>query len=919
MEKRKLLFPLFGLFALTITLLSIRDNRFFKSDAAFIESIAINEDFNVREINKDRWSANGASLIAEETSMRFTPKEYFWTNHLLLSEYVINESVEIDIDLSTSNEEGWFAFSFGSTSLSSRFPDAKAALIFNQMLPGSTNGGVLERSKNGTLSSVETLNSSPFCYLNEHKTLKIFVELLPDTSESHLYFDIYNEDGTIYYSHNTDIYDYDVLLNGYFGMNTDFKNVSIYSFTMKKMSDGEVIYDDDFTTSGITYLSSGDGVWTTSSFSQEEVVISPQGMVGFAANTSLTLKTPIKNPLNLDIDVVYKMSFDINYAQMDFSSAVGVEIGKETETTKSIFVGLKRNAIGYSLIALDKNNNVIDEIFVSYDEFITTVSVKVHNSGLIEFYNSTESISFECDNVFGYISLETRSDEIDSSRLAIIDNFTILTTSYVDRASKDAAINFNGTKDEEFFGDIIKDFYIPTSEWRMSSDISISPYRDEIEESQQNGYIQFNSSNGQSFFGSKNTYYEYVVKFDIEIITDVNNLNNTSGFGLQVGMQRFGGYFENYQSLSLSIAKNESLGITRSKIEAQNGTFVDPAFNPYCKDDENHDVNLFAKDEEGNNAKLNVIYVVRDGKVTLYFKNQNEPEEKLAIPRAEMQVKGSTDGYCGVVGREGLTFRLDNYSVTNLDYDTPESDYLPIIKDETEYQNKTRLDFSKISSTSALKLNNASIDNTLNISDGGQVETSGVLNNGLLRLNIKEIENTLTISFGEAKIELKNEKNKKELVFADEINVFKQELDQSFLFNNSFIEIQKNNNDYRVMYCGGGDPLSSANNTLKTYQLSAGDGYHPLVISSNGVSKISKFSFINLDSYSAISARNYDPEIDDIYPWTDRQTEDEANGVTNNQKVDYTPMILGISIPMGVAIIFSIIFIILMVKRRKQA
>ena len=925
MNKRKILIPLFGLCALTMILVGVKEKETHKVEAAFIENTFIKENFNTKKINEDLWDNNGAELIIDESSMRFTPTQYLWTNHLLLNNYTISESVEIDIELSTSNASGWFAFSFGSPNSTARFPDAKAALVFNHMLPGASNGGILERSTNNSLSGAETLNDSPFRSLDEHKILKLFVEILPDGGGSKLYFDIYNKDGSAQYNHGEDIYDFDVSLTGLLGMNTFYKDTSIYSFVMKKMSNNEVIYSDDFVDSGVSYLSSGDGVWKTSSFTEEDVVISPQGMIGLNDDSSLTLKKPIADPMNLDIDVVYKASFDINYSKMDFSSIAGIEIGKETKTSNNLFVGLKRNAVGYSLIALDKDGGVLETVTTSYDEFITHVSLKVHNNGGVEFYNSSIGISTSSENVFGYISLSIKNSE-EENRLAVIDNFELQTALYVDRAAEDVATNFNGTKDEEFFGDIIKDFYVPTSEWRITPDISLPVYRDDYEgEEEQNGYIQFNSSNGQTFFGSKSVFYEYVVKFDIEIITSADNLRNTSGFGLQVGMQKFGGYFENYQSLSLTIARNDDTNTLRSKIEAQNGTFTDPAFDPYCKDGDNNYVNLFDKDGEGNNAKFNVMYVVRNNKVTMYFKNQSEPEEALAIPRAEMEVKGNTDGYCGVVGREGLTFRLDNYSVTNLDYDTPESSYLPVVKDGVEYQNKTRLDFSKISTTSALKLNNASINSTLDIADDGSVQTSGILNNGILRLNLKEVEDNLTLSFGKTNILINNSDSKKEIIYSDEANEYKQELDQYFSFNNSFIEIQKTGNSYQVIYCGNQEPLSSCGDTMKTYQLDAGDGYHPLIISSHGLSKISKLCFINFDSHFAIETRNYDPAKDDITPWIERPTEEEVNGIVN-KKTSNLPLILGTTIPLTIgglaliaAIVFTIIFIVKMNKRRKQA
>ena len=77
-------------------------------------------------------------------------------------------------------------------------------------------------------------------------------------------------------------------------------------------------------------------------------------------------------------------------------------------------------------------------------------------------------------------------------------------------------------------------------------------------------------------------------------------------------------------------------------------------------------------------------------------------------------------------------------------------------------------------------------------------------------------------------------------------------------------------------------------------------------------------TFINMDSFSTIQTRNYDPEKDETTPWTVRPTEEEANGIPN-KKSDPLPLILGISIPLGVALLFSIAFVILMIRRRKTA
>ena len=71
MNKRKILIPLFGLCALTMILVGVKEKETHKVEAAFIENTFIKENFNTKKINEDLWDNNGAELIIDESSMRF--------------------------------------------------------------------------------------------------------------------------------------------------------------------------------------------------------------------------------------------------------------------------------------------------------------------------------------------------------------------------------------------------------------------------------------------------------------------------------------------------------------------------------------------------------------------------------------------------------------------------------------------------------------------------------------------------------------------------------------------------------------------------------------------------------------------------------------------------------------------------------
>ena len=61
----------------------------------------------------------------------------------------------------------------------------------------------------------------------------------------------------------------------------------------------------------------------------------------------------------------------------------------------------------------------------------------------------------------------------------------------------------------------------------------------------------------------------------------------------------------------------------------------------------------------------NVMFIVKNRTVKVYFKEENEPIENLAICRAEY---GGVDtyGYVSVFGRNGISFELTELKITNM-------------------------------------------------------------------------------------------------------------------------------------------------------------------------------------------------------------------------------------------------------------
>ena len=892
--RKPLILPL--LLLSTFLAVSLNNQIFESANASFNTKNVIDEKFD-GDI-EDSWNLiNEASLEKQYSSLRLKPQAYSWSNSLSLN-YQLSGSFKVKMELTTMNETGWFAVSFGSIYASSEFSKSKGGLAFF----GDTSQ-VLKRVGED-LKNVEFTGTAIFApELNVKRQVEFDVQQI-DSEHSSLQVSVYERGQFV-----TNIFETPYVyenLNGYMSFNSSLKDIEIFKL---EVLDGQNqrLYYDDFSTSKVLYPTSGtiDSEWYSNGFTVEELKV---GYINYLllghVNDGIVYHDPLEKTNNPDLDVVYHLVAEVDYSAMDLDVESGIEIGKANKDSHGYFFGIRRMAIGYSLVMYQYDSSE-EYTLQTYDESSLRMNLElsIHNNGNIDFTIGELSHTINYPNYNGYFGLFNYShSHSTSSRGASIFSFSMNKTGYYDRSSGDIYMNFNGTK-KTYFEDIDEyayDYFISRSEWNIGTRVSPSKWRTK---DQGNGKLEFNSAVGTSIFGPKVVLKEFVVKFDVEITSEIVPYGGV--LGLEFGNSRMGLNYENTKSLGIGYYPDENHEYV-TVAYASNTDLVEKDDARICTDEEGH------RDIFKNNGKFTMMFICRNNTVSMHYLLDGEPEHTLGKIRAATICKenDSTDGYLAIYGANGISFTVDNLSIINLDFAAKSASY----NGKGEYQEVTRVDFSKEDANSGISYQNASVnDGKLKINDGGSLRTLKLTNDGIIRLAINDVEEELVIKQGSLNIRFIN-KADKSIIVSDSVSEQTYDLGSEFDFRQSIIEIQKLNNHLVFRLKDKNTPLSSIENHKVEFTINTSSTDNLIIEAKGGFVSLNGFTFINLNKYVTISNRDYDPEKDSFAPWTPKTpiNGDKKKG-SNNLNI-----IIPLSIAGGVLVVVGIVVAIIFIVRRKK-
>lgn len=177
--------------------------------------------------------------------------------------------------------------------------------------------------------------------------------------------------------------------------------------------------------------------------------------------------------------------------------------------------------------------------------------------------------------------------------------------------------------------------------------------------------LAFNNAGSTTMVATRNAYSEYVVKFDIVDIVQGNE-NNILVFSF--AKDDYDTTFKTVPTIIFVPRGVSGTTVGYANVESLNGLKFTQA-NGSLTSSVRMEKNIFNDPDLGNytfsQIALNVMFVVKNRTITLYYKYSNEPESALAVPRA-VCYDVDTYGHFSISGNNSANFSIRNLSLVNL-------------------------------------------------------------------------------------------------------------------------------------------------------------------------------------------------------------------------------------------------------------
>ena len=892
MEKKYLFIS--GLALSLLIPLSFASKNSSEALASFDEVQQFEDDFNNKSINSN-WVNHDAEIASDYSSLRIVPDGQEWGASLIYSKYRVTSDVskvEISFDVQQLVNLGWLGFAVGQPTTKSPFSSGQYGFVFTsegtQYFVTQGAAGLKEDTTEGGKPSSFTPLSVPFVSRNASFTFS------RQSDNTFLLDYIVKDKSGNQIGAKTNI----VVPNieGFLSFNAYSSKNELLSFVVKDDHEQagvlKTVCEEDFSKSTVLYASSGsaDAEWYANTFTEKDVSC---GIIGKAnlskPGSSLIYNTPFESSNNDKLNKLYELQSTFYLGEMSKEAKTGFEISKDSIESSGLFYGIEKADTGYYLVASNGDSyNKTKCIFEdgNIEQSITT-SLSVYFDGSVIVSDGINSVTGKTNKINGYFGLKTLGSSTDSLVGANVDDFSYEKSFYLDRTSGDVGQSFGGTKESFDEYGALYEFFISNHDWHIGPLVRMPVYS---AKNAADPYILFSNSSITSAFGPKVKYKDFIARFDVDIQSDCNSAAfNGAALGLQVGKKTYEVGYANANSLGIQYYNGicVPLGTQTTLDQAEVDKF--PKTNYFTK-----------------NTVLNFLYVVRNNKIEMHYKTAEQPDSELA--QAKMSaVYNTTDGYAAVFGTNGLSFKLKNLAITNLDYDLKDSNYIG-----KNYTETIRHDFAISDKTDGLALNNSSVLNgKLKINDGGSVKTEHKLNGNIVRFKVFSIENQLAIKQGNTCITLEDSNSKK--IIVSNLNGTKEiELGKDFVFANSLFELKHCGTKYELRYASGNKPLAFIDSNVVNLDEMlefTNEESEIEIISKNGVSNIKELSIFNLDNHITIPVRNYDPKLDYFDPWVKRDPIQKNNNLS---------WIIPTSIAAGVVLIGAGAFLIVFLMRKKR-
>ena len=447
-------------------------------------------------------------------------------------------------------------------------------------------------------------------------------------------------------------------VNGYFSFGS--QNNGVATFSNIKVTDSKtnnVLYEPKgdlveplvehiVGTGSAAYKDYEFRVWNTASGQYNDMITN--GTVGYLNlknNASIITKSSITPDSRLHS--IYDVDLKLDIKELG-SNSFEVILATDEQTQEAITITKK---LGSKVIFADKNGNSVE---YTVGSGIHDYSFDVKANKTVEAFIDGKLVGkFKLNSVGGKVGLKSLEGQEVNVNLFVLNTYEFRTSNASSVAADFTLKDPNDNKP-----------YLAADELYISGNARRLSGYDEI--------CFINAKRG-SFLATRQPYAEYVVKFDLYDITQNDSANIiTFSFAKDT-------YNADYDTCKTLIFvsreyKEDEFGFMvagKTNCEALGGLkFTLP--NGDEKTSVKLDDNFFNDDDfyfkENGKTALNVMFVVKNRTITLYYKFANEPESKLAIPRA-VCYDVDTYGFFSIGAASTANFTVSNFSITNLEFE----------------------------------------------------------------------------------------------------------------------------------------------------------------------------------------------------------------------------------------------------------
>ena len=654
------------------------------------------DNFDAQTLDSRRWNADESSVSLQKqyNVLRLNLADE-WGPAITLRQYKIEGDCNITFTLTQTSGNGWLGLAFGNKNAGDFTKGAKHVLRLEEKsvsLHSADISGVLNdasaeqnRVQNEKTEAIRA-NSA-----NEQRCT-VQINLKKRENGNYEMRVLAGAEGKIAeeivtYGAESGKEPDGVSADGYLAFCGQNVKADVTSFTIE--SNGKTTFESAFTHDELAYPdeSQNGKIWTISGrYGEKAVYCGAANRVGLSAGRGLRSNTAVE--ANTETEKTFELSFKWYYsaAETPQNSYVGVRFGCDKSEN---FAGIGKKD-GKTVLVWYAKSEIRAFVLLSAEAVAEGENTLLFRGKFGEKLEiEANGVTHELDNfdTTGNFALsiyrtgETGNEAAgDTAKIEIDD---ALFVRYVSRNSKAESVSndFSGVKISEIEASdgilSVKEYYINRSAYYVGAEVNLPLVYAEGKK----GSLLFGECKNYGYFAPKKEYSEWIMRFDLRVTDERNVKQNPDGsfdlpklksgamlgvsfgkeYAAQSATETDGIFFYNWYNPDFTEGKQTYTGADG---QVYCGTYL--AASDTEKSSWKFGNAPISYDLWGDkSAVYNIMVIAENSTAKLYMKRADESAEKMSSPI--FTVTGvNTCGYAAIVGLNSASFRISNYSVTNI-------------------------------------------------------------------------------------------------------------------------------------------------------------------------------------------------------------------------------------------------------------